>query len=129
MVAMTVEPGETRTQRKERERAERAEWDYLTSRLSILWPNYDCFCGTLDDLRRTVADLERRQARVRPPRSSASEGVVARDADPTTSAKLAVARAAGRLSDDGETAGQHRPSSPTRSVDHAEFGSFDADAG
>ena len=40
------------------ERAERAEWDYLTKRLGQLWPNYDCFCGSLEDLRRTVARLE-----------------------------------------------------------------------
>lgn len=40
------------------ERAERAEWDYLSNRLGELWPNYGCFCGTMDDLRRTVAGLE-----------------------------------------------------------------------
>lgn len=127
---MTLEPGETRTQRTERERAERAEWDYLTGRLGVLWPSYDCFCGTLDDLRETVADLERRAARVRPPRTSARENVAARAADPATSAKLAVARAAGRLSEDDETADQHRQSVPVRGVDRAaENDSSDAGAG
>lgn len=40
------------------ERAERAEFDYLFNRLGQLWPNFGCFCGSLEDLRRTVAPLE-----------------------------------------------------------------------
>lgn len=74
--------GETRAQRRERERAERVEWDYLTDRLGVLWPNYDCFCGSLDDLRRTVAELERKAARQRPAR-----GRSARGADPAAAAR------------------------------------------
>lgn len=67
-----AETGETRAEQRERERAERAEWTYLIRRLGVLWPNYDCFCGSLDDLRRTVADLERKAARERPARQAAA---------------------------------------------------------
>ncbi|MEJ2865318.1 hypothetical protein [Actinomycetospora flava] len=75
MVTVTgADAGETRPQRRERERAERAEWDYLTDRLGVLWPNYDCFCGSLDDLRRTVAELERKAARKHPARERPARG-------------------------------------------------------
>ena len=58
-------PSETRAERRAREAAERAEWDHLIDRLRVLSPHYDCFCGTLDDLRETVADLERQGSRDR----------------------------------------------------------------
>ena len=77
---------ETRAQQRAREAAERAEWDRLTARLGVLWPGYDCFCGTLDDLRRTVSDLERRAAHGRAP----STGAGARG-------RLAAHRAAGQV--------------------------------
>ncbi|MDD7941683.1 hypothetical protein PHK61_24995 [Actinomycetospora lutea] len=76
-----AEAGETRAQRRERERAERAQWDYLTERLGVLWPNYDCFCGSLDDLRRTVAELERKAARGRPARERTDRARSARGTD------------------------------------------------
>ena len=85
-----AEAGETRAQRRERERAERAEWDYLTDRLGVLWPNYHCICGSLDDLRRTVAELERKAARERFARDRRTRG-----ADPAAAARQdsSVARA------------------------------------
>lgn len=76
-----AEAGEPRAEQRERERAERAEWSYLIGRLGVMWPNYDCFCGSLDDLRRTVADLERKAARDRPARrEDAAAGAGHRDA-------------------------------------------------
>lgn len=90
-------PAETKVQRKAREAAERAEWDQLIGRLRVLWPTYDCFCGTLDDLRRTVADLERRAARDHSARATADGSPARRDDDPAVAAKLATSRASLRL--------------------------------
>lgn len=108
---------ETRAQQRAREAAERAEWDRLTARLGILWPGYDCFCGTLDDLRRTVSDLERRAAHGRAPRTGA--GVRGR---------LAAHRAAGQVvAQDRERAAQIARWHSDDSTDRA--GSTDRDDG
>ena len=130
----STERGETRPQRRERERAERAEWDYLIGRLGVLWPSYDCFCGTLDDLRRTVADLERRAARARPPRADARAATPGRAVDPTTHAKLATARAVGRVAQYPDAAVAHRQqlersaAARARTVDASDADASDVDA-
>ena len=69
-----ADPKPSRAEQRAREKAEWAEHDALIKRLGELWPNYGCFCGTLEDLRETVADLERRAERDRPnQRSSARD--------------------------------------------------------
>ena len=97
-----AEAGETRAQRRERERAERAEWDYLTDRLGVLWPNYDCFCGTLEDLRRTVAELERKAARDRPARDRSTRGADSAAAHQSSSFARAALRANRQIAEDAE---------------------------
>ena len=93
-----ADPKPSRAEQRAREKAEWAEWDALIKRLGVLWPNYGCFCGTLEDLRDTVADLERRAARTRrAERSSARDEAAAADGDPQTAARLAVTRAQQRL--------------------------------
>lgn len=112
------EPGETRGQRRERERAERAEWDHLTTRLGELWPNYDCFCGTLDDLRRTVADLERKAARERPPRSADAGAATHRRDAATAQVGFMTHR---HVADDGERDEARREQlNRWHAADHAE---------
>lgn len=101
-------PAETKVQRKAREAAERVEWDQLIGRLRVLWPTYDCFCGTLDDLRRTVADLERRAARDHSARATADGSPARRNDDPAVAAKLATSRATLRLAGHADE-GQARP--------------------
>lgn len=93
-----VGEAETRAEQRARVKAEWAEWSALTDRLGVLWPNYGCFCGTLEDLRRTVADLERR-AKCTPPsnRTSGRNEAAAADGDPQTAARFAVVRAQQRL--------------------------------
>jgi len=59
---------ETRAEQRAREAAERAEWDRLSdiyfAHMNATAPGqFHCFCGTLDDLRRTVAELDRQAAR------------------------------------------------------------------
>ncbi|WP_328304469.1 hypothetical protein [Actinomycetospora sp. NBC_00405] len=87
----------SRAEQRAREKAEWADHDALIKRLGELWPNYGCFCGTLEDLRETVADLERRAARTRPSRRSSARGESSADGDPQTAARLAVSRARQRL--------------------------------
>jgi len=96
----------SRAEQRAREKAEWAEHDALIKRLGVLWPNYGCFCGTLEDLRETVADLERRAARDRPNHRSSSRDQSAAQQlsadragheDPQATARLAVARAQQRL--------------------------------
>lgn len=58
-VVEPADPGMTRVQQRAREAAEDAEFDALLDRLRAHQPNFGCFCGSLDDLRRTVADLDR----------------------------------------------------------------------
>ncbi|GAA4895666.1 hypothetical protein [Actinomycetospora straminea] len=94
-----AEQAETRAQQRAREAAERAEWDRLTARLGVLWPTYDCFCGTLDDLRRTVDDLERK-AGIPPTQRTTPPGSVRREGDPADHARMATAHAAQRVSGD-----------------------------
>src|SRR3954471_14216992 len=101
-----AEPTPSRAEQRAREKAEWAEHDALIKRLGELWPNYGCFCGTLEDLRETVADLERRAERDRPNHRSStrdhsaaqhmSAGRAGHD-DPQATARLAVARAQQRL--------------------------------
>jgi hypothetical protein len=98
--ADTADPTPSRAEQRAREKAERAEWDHLIDRLGVLWPTYDCFCGTLDDLRQTVADLEHRAARDRPRQRGSDRDEVAPRAvqdDPQTAARVAVTRAQQRL--------------------------------
>ncbi len=59
---------ETRTEQRAREAGERAEWDRLSdiyfAHMNAIAPSqFHCFCGSLDDLRQAVADLDRRVAR------------------------------------------------------------------
>ncbi|GLZ49231.1 hypothetical protein Acsp06_54160 [Actinomycetospora sp. NBRC 106375] len=72
---------ETRAQERAREAAERAEFDRLSQIYFAHWNaiapgQFHCFCGSLDDLRRAVADLDRRAARdpVRDPARRPSTG-------------------------------------------------------
>jgi hypothetical protein len=93
-----AEPKPSGAERRAREKAEWAEHDALIKRLGELWPNYGCFCGTLEDLRRTVADLERRAERTPPStRTSPRNQAASADDNPQISARLAVARAQQRL--------------------------------
>ena len=96
-----AEPKPSRAEQRAREKAEQAEQaehDALIKRLGELWPNYGCFCGTLEDLRRTVTDLERRAERTPPSkRTSARNEAASADGDPQATARLAVARAQQRL--------------------------------
>lgn len=92
------EPKLSRAEQRAREKAEWAEHDALIKRLGQLWPNYGCFCGTLDDLRRTVADLERRAERTSPQRTAPrTRAAASLDGDPQATARLAVTRAQQRL--------------------------------
>ena len=64
----TGSQAETRAQERAREAAERAEFDRLSqiyfAHCNAIAPGqFHCFCGSLDDLRRAVADLDRRAAR------------------------------------------------------------------
>ncbi len=59
---------ETRAEQRAWEAAERAEWDRLSdiyfAHMNAIAPDqFHCFCGTLDDLRQAVADLDRQAAR------------------------------------------------------------------
>ncbi|MDD7967791.1 hypothetical protein [Actinomycetospora lemnae] len=59
---------ETRAEQRAREAAERAEWDRLSdiyfAHMNAIAPDqFHCFCGSLDDLREAVADLDRQAAR------------------------------------------------------------------
>lgn len=94
----SAEPTLSRREQRAPEKAEWAEHDALIKRLGQLWPNYGCFCGTLDDLRRTVADLERRAERTPPERTDArTQASASLDGGPQLAARLAVARAQQRL--------------------------------
>jgi hypothetical protein len=59
---------ETRAEQRAREAGERAEWDRLSdiyfAHMNAIAPDqFHCFCGSLDDLRAAVADLDRQAAR------------------------------------------------------------------
>ncbi len=83
-----------RAEQRAQDAAERAEFDALLSRLRAHQPDFDCFCGSLEDLRRTVADLDRRAHRsgVWSSRSGSVPTWPAAE-DPQLGARLAVARA------------------------------------
>jgi len=69
MVAMTAaDQSESRAEQRAREAAERAEWDRLSdiyfAHMNAIAPDqFHCFCGSLDDLRAAVAELDREAAR------------------------------------------------------------------
>jgi hypothetical protein len=93
-----AEPKPSRAEQRAREKSEWAEHDALIKRLGELWPNYGCFCGTLEDLRHTVADLERRAESTPPSKRTSGRNEAASAARyPQTAARLAVARAQQRL--------------------------------
>ncbi|MDD7921298.1 hypothetical protein [Actinomycetospora callitridis] len=59
---------ETRVEQRAREKVEHAEWDRLSdiyfAHMNAIAPDqFHCFCGSLDDLRQAVADLDRQAAR------------------------------------------------------------------
>jgi hypothetical protein len=109
-----AEPTPSRAEQRAREKAEWAEHDALIKRLGVLWPNYGCFCGTLEDLRRTVADLERRAERTPPSKRVAARAEAASaNEDPQAAARFAVNRAHQRLRD-GHDSGPGVPGSESR---------------
>lgn len=121
------DPKPSRAEQRAREKAEWAEHDALIKRLGELWPNYGCFCGTLEDLRNTVADFERRARRDRPNQRSAARdesGARATADDPPAAARLAVTRAQQRLQHGHDN---NHASSHVAVGAHAAHG--DADAG
>ncbi|GAA4893183.1 hypothetical protein [Actinomycetospora straminea] len=63
-----ADQSESRAERRAREAAERAEWDRLSdiyfAHMNAIAPDqFHCFCGSLDDLRAAVAELDREAAR------------------------------------------------------------------
>lgn len=59
---------ESGAEQRAREAAERAEWDRLSdiyfAHMNAIAPDqFHCFCGSLDDLRAAVAELDREAAR------------------------------------------------------------------
>ncbi|GAA4757790.1 hypothetical protein [Actinomycetospora chibensis] len=73
---------ETRAEQRAREKVERAEWDRLSdiyfAHMNAIAPDqFHCFCGSLDDLRQAVADLDRQAAR-----DPARRPIAAQAADP-----------------------------------------------
>ena len=58
----------TRAEQRARKAAERAEWDRLSdiyfAHMNAIAPDtFHCFCGSLDDLRQAVAELDRQATR------------------------------------------------------------------
>ena len=63
-----ADQSESRAEQRAREATERAEWDRLSdiyfAHMNAIAPDqFHCFCGSLDDLRQAVAELDRQAAR------------------------------------------------------------------
>jgi hypothetical protein len=85
----TTTPAETRAEQRAQEAVKRAEWDRLSdiyfAHMNAIAPDqFHCFCGSLDDLRQAVADLDRQAARdpaSRPTADQAANRVAAHQDD------------------------------------------------
>ena len=91
---------ESSPQQRAREKAEHAEWQRLTAinfahQERIAPGGGHCFCGSLDDLRAAVADLQRDTASASDVRADRVADPVVRAADATRAAQLRVGHDAG----------------------------------